>query len=61
VTAQENQVLDLFERTGAYLTGHFRLSSGLHSASYLQSALVLRYPEYAERQRTGAASCDADR
>lgn len=41
-------VLDLFKHTGAYLQGHFRLSSGLHSAGYLQSALVLRYPKYAE-------------
>ncbi len=28
--------------------GHFRLSSGLHSAGYLQSALVLQYPKHAE-------------
>jgi orotate phosphoribosyltransferase len=49
VTPQANRVLDLFEKTGAYLRGHFRLTSGLHSGSYLQSALVLRYPEYAER------------
>jgi orotate phosphoribosyltransferase len=43
-----DRVLDLFEGTGAYLRGHFRLSSGLHSAGYLQSALVLRHPAYAE-------------
>ena len=29
------------------LEGHFRLSSGLHSDRYLQSALVLQYPEFA--------------
>jgi orotate phosphoribosyltransferase len=49
VTPQADRVLDLFEQTGAYLRGHFRLTSGLHSASYLQSALVLQYPRYAER------------
>jgi len=49
VTPQANRVLDLFEQTGAYLRGHFRLTSGLHSGSYLQSALVLRHPQYAER------------
>src|SRR2546425_3632936 len=27
--------------------GHFRLTSGLHSDVYLQSALVLQYPEHA--------------
>lgn len=42
-------VLDLFRRSGALLDGHFRLSSGLHSDRYLQSALVLQYPESAER------------
>ncbi len=40
--------LDLFRQTGAYLRGHFRLTSGLHSAEYLQSALVLRHPAHAE-------------
>ena len=48
MTPQQDRVLDLFERTGAYLQGHFRLSSGLHSSGYLQSALVLQYPEHAE-------------
>jgi orotate phosphoribosyltransferase len=42
------QVLDLFRRVGALLEGHFRLSSGLHSTGYLQSALVLQYPDEAE-------------
>ncbi len=39
----------LFRSTGAYLTGHFRLTSGLHSSQYLQCALVLQHPEHAER------------
>lgn len=43
-----NSTLDLFLRTGAYLKGHFRLTSGLHSPEYLQCALVLQYPAYAE-------------
>ena len=42
-------VLELFRETGAYLTGHFRLTSGLHSNEYLQCALVLRHPAIAER------------
>jgi orotate phosphoribosyltransferase len=46
--AAESSVLDLFLQTGAYLRGHFRLTSGLHSAAYLQSALVLEYPQHAE-------------
>jgi orotate phosphoribosyltransferase len=48
VTPQPDRVLALFEQTGAYLRGHFRLSSGLHSSGYLQSALVLQYPKHAE-------------
>ena len=40
--------LDLFRRSGALLEGHFRLSSGLHSAGYLQCALVLQDPANAE-------------
>ncbi len=39
----------LFEETGAYLHGHFRLTSGLHSGEYLQCAKVLAHPKYAER------------
>jgi orotate phosphoribosyltransferase len=39
----------LFEETGAYLHGHFRLTSGLHSGEYLQCAKVLAHPQYAER------------
>lgn len=41
------RVLDLFRTSGALLQGHFRLSSGLHSDLYLQSALVLQFPEHA--------------
>ncbi len=42
-------VLSLFKSTGAYLNGHFRLTSGLHSAEYLQCARLLQYPAYAEQ------------
>jgi orotate phosphoribosyltransferase len=48
VTPQPVRVLDLFQQTGAYLKGHFRLTSGLHSPEYLQSALVLADPQHAE-------------
>jgi orotate phosphoribosyltransferase len=48
VTPQADNILALFEQTGAYLRGHFRLTSGLHSPEYLQCALVLRYPLHAE-------------
>lgn len=41
-------VLSRFRRSGAFLEGHFKLSSGLHSSGYLQSALVLQHPREAE-------------
>ena len=43
----EKQTLKLYENTGALMHVHFRLTSGLHSDIYLQSALVLQYPEHA--------------
>ena len=49
MTMTEDDVLDLFRESGALLEGHFKLSSGLHSNRYLQSALVLQHPDYAER------------
>jgi orotate phosphoribosyltransferase len=49
VTPQADTVLQLFRSTGAYLQGHFRLTSGLHSGEYLQCALVLRHPPAAEQ------------
>jgi orotate phosphoribosyltransferase len=42
-------ILELFRQTGAYLSGHFRLTSGLHSDQYLQCARVLQFPALAER------------
>ena len=44
----QDELLDLFRRSGALLEGHFRLSSGLHSPGYLQCALVLSHPQFAE-------------
>ena len=52
----DTEVLDLFRQSGALLEGHFRLSSGLHSDRYLQSALVLQYPELAERMARALAA-----
>ena len=48
MTPQLDPILSAFHETGAYLKGHFRLTSGLHSPEYLQCALVLQYPRHAE-------------
>ncbi len=45
----EEEVLAEFRASHALLEGHFRLSSGRHSAFYLQCARVLMDPERASR------------
>lgn len=47
--AADEAVLDEFRAAGALLEGHFILSSGKRSATYLQCALVLRDAHRAER------------
>jgi orotate phosphoribosyltransferase len=44
-----SEVLKIFRETGALLDGHFLLRSGLHSRQYFQCALVLQYPQRAEK------------
>ncbi len=46
---ETDPILSAFHDTGAYLRGHFRLTSGLHSPEYLQCAKVLQYPQHAEQ------------
>ncbi|HKV24979.1 MAG TPA: orotate phosphoribosyltransferase [Candidatus Acidoferrum sp.] len=43
-----DELLRIFESAGAIRHGHFELSSGLHSGTYVQCALVLQYPKLAE-------------
>ncbi|NLW57137.1 MAG: orotate phosphoribosyltransferase [Firmicutes bacterium] len=38
------EILQLFKETGAFLQGHFLLTSGKHSAQYMQCARILQYP-----------------
>ncbi len=45
----EQEILKIFKDEKAYLTGHFLLSSGLHSPNYMQCALVLQKPWVAEK------------
>ena len=42
----KNDILEIFRSTGALLEGHFVLTSGRHSDTYFQCAIVLQYPEY---------------
>lgn len=43
------EIESIFQKTGAMLLGHFKLTSGRHSDSYFQCARVLQYPEHTER------------
>ena len=43
------ELTPLLQETGALLHGHFRLSSGLHSDSYVQCARLLEHPRNASR------------
>ncbi|MBS3948750.1 MAG: orotate phosphoribosyltransferase [Dethiobacter sp.] len=43
----QEKVLEIFAETGVLLEGHFLLTSGRHSARYLQCARVFQYPEQA--------------
>jgi orotate phosphoribosyltransferase len=54
------EILRMFESSGAIRHGHFELSSGLHSGTYVQCALVLQYPRYGEElgQALGALFSD---
>lgn len=45
----EESLQHVFERVGAVRHGHFELSGGRHSATYVQCALVLQFPEIADR------------
>jgi orotate phosphoribosyltransferase len=45
----DDDILAEFRASGALLEGHFVLSSGRHSASYLQCARVLMNPERGDR------------
>ncbi len=51
----QDQVLQVFNESGALLQGHFKLTSGLHSGRYLQCALVLQHPRHAAELGTELA------
>lgn len=57
----QQKFLDLMTELGARKEGHFKLSSGLHSDTYFQCAMVLQYPDLAlELGKEIAAKFDAN-
>ena len=49
MSLSDKEVLDIFTKTEALLSGHFLLTSGRHSNKYFQCAKVLQYPNYTEQ------------
>ena len=45
----QDQLIEIFQKTGALLEGHYILTSGRHSPMYFQCAKVLQYPEYLQK------------
>ncbi|NLJ37885.1 MAG: orotate phosphoribosyltransferase [Candidatus Atribacteria bacterium] len=45
---REQEILQLFREAGAFLEGHFLLSSGLHSPFYIEKFKLLQQPKYVE-------------
>ncbi len=43
----QKKVEQMLVQSGAWLKGHFKLTSGKHSGNYMQCAMLLRFPEYA--------------
>jgi orotate phosphoribosyltransferase len=54
------ELLRLLESVGAIRHGHFELTSGLHSGTYVQCARVLQYPRFAEKLGHALAALFSD-
>ncbi len=48
-TMNKSDVLGILQEHGALVAGHFQMPSGLHSPTYVQTAMVLQYPHVAHR------------
>jgi orotate phosphoribosyltransferase len=57
---RDEEILRILESSGAIRHGHFELTSGLHSGTYVQCAQVLQYPRYAEKLGHALAALFSD-
>ncbi len=57
---KHEELLKMFESAGAIRHGHFELSSGLHSATYVQCALVLRFRAWPKSSGQALAALFSD-
>ena len=58
--SSSDEFVRIFEAAGAIRHGHFELSSRRHSSTYVQCALVLQYPRFAERLGSALAGLFSD-
>lgn len=49
MTLSRDEILQLLKETDGLKSGHFKLTSGLHSEQYVQCALLLKEPAIAEK------------
>jgi len=45
---EKEEILEIFRQAGAFLEGHFLLTSGLHSPFYIEKFKILQFPRYVE-------------
>jgi orotate phosphoribosyltransferase len=57
---KREEIQKMFEAAGAIRHGHFELSSGRHSGTYVQCALVLQHPRFAEKLGQALAELFSD-
>lgn len=57
---KRDEILKVLEQVGAIRQGHFELSSGRHSGTYLQCALVLAHPQHAAKLGSALAELFKD-
>lgn len=50
-----DEIIEIMKESGAFLEGHFILSSGKHSGGYCQCAELLRFPDKAARVLSSVA------
>lgn len=46
---QKQDIIELFKKTKVIQKGHFELSSGRHTDTYLQCAKIMQYPDYTNK------------
>lgn len=49
----KSDIMGMLEEHGAIVSGHFELLSGLHSPTYIETAVVLQYPHMAQKLAKG--------